>query len=248
MRIMKPCLFIRQLSLATITVIASMNPSMAQISTEATALATKVAQALAPASSLKVKAKHRIDPAIAPSKGLSEGPLQITVQRPNRCHVYQAAGDQTRELAFDGKTFVFINPVLKIHAVEPLRAATLDELGDRLDQRFGFRPPVLELLSADLPKQLFANATSASVTGREWIGWTRCERLHIEQEGLTGDLWVGTKDHLPRRLLLTFTGTAARPQWDIRVSDWELGAPVDERLFTKRPAADSQPTKLLKSR
>jgi len=85
------------------------------------------------------------------------------------------------------------------------------------------------------------------VTGTEWVGWTPCERLHFEQDGMTGDLWVGKKDRLPRRYRLTFTDFEGDPTWNIRFSKWELNMPVDESLFAKRPAADSSRVKMLKS-
>jgi hypothetical protein len=56
------------------------------------------------------------------------------------------------------------------------------------------------------------------------------------------------KDKLPRRYLLTFTGIEGSPTWDIKLSKWELNVPVDGRLFTKRPAADSNRITMLKSR
>jgi hypothetical protein len=65
---------------------------------------------------------------------------------------------------------------------------------------------------------------------------------------MTGDLWVGVKDGLPRRLLLTFTDTAGHPTWDIRLKKWELDPPVDHKLFSKRPATGSQKVPMLKGR
>ena len=58
----------------------------------------------------------------------------------------------------------------------------------------------------------------------------------------------GVKDKLPRRYLLTFTSLKGSPTWDIRLSKWELNGPVDERLFAKKPAADSHQIQMLKSR
>ena len=245
---MKSCSLKHLIQFSLLAVVVTTTAAAADISPEAVALAKAVADKLAPAKTIKLTATHKLDSAIGSNARLDKGPLNITVKRPNKCYVLQSAGEETRELAFDGKTFCLMHPVLKIHAIEPLKAASIEAFADQLDERFGFRPPVAELLASDLPKQLFANATSAKVTGREWSGWTRCERLHIEQEGLTGDLWIGVKDRLPHRMLLTFTGVKGSPKWDIRLSKWELNTAVDESLFSKRPAADSQKTKMLKSR
>jgi hypothetical protein len=116
-----------------------------------------------------------------------------------------------------------------------------------VDERFGFRPPVAELLANDMATQLFRDVTSARVVGKEMVGWTLCERLHFEQPGMTGDLWVGVKDKLPRRYLLTYTGINGNPAQDIRLNNWKLNVPVEGSLFAKRPAADSHRLQMFKS-
>lgn len=223
-------------------------PAQAGIEPEAKALAEAVAAKLQSSKTLRLTAKHTIDPALGVGSKLDKGPLEITVKRPNQFHVLQNAGDETRELAFDGKTLCVLHPQLKHHAIEPLKAKTIEQFADLVDAQFGFRPPVAELLSENMVEQLMLGVTSAKVTGTEWIGFTRCDRLHFEQDGMTGDLWVGKKDGLPRRYLLTYTDVQGQPTWDIRLSKWELNVPVNEALFIKQPAADSSRVKMLKSR
>ncbi len=129
-----------------------------------------------------------------------------------------------------------------------MKAGSIEQFADRADERFGFRPPVAELLAKDVAAQLFQNVTSARLMGTEVVGWTRCQRLHFEQPGIAGDLWVGVKDKLPRRYLLTFTGIAGQPAWDIRFSKWKLGGAVNEQLFSKRGTPDSIKVQMIKSR
>lgn len=241
---------LRNLIVPSVAVISGLAAPVAKAEVEpaAQALAKAVAAKLAAAQTIKLTAKHELDPALGVSAKLDRGPLNITVKRPNQCYVLQTAGDETRELAYDGKTFCLMHPILKFHGIETLKAGSIDQFADAMEARFGFRPPVAELLSADLATQLFLHVTSAKVTGTEWVGWTRCQRLHFEQDGMTGDLWVGKRDGLPRRYLLTFTGISGHPTWDVRLNKWELNAPVDDSLFSKRPAADSQKVQMLKSR
>jgi hypothetical protein len=220
----------------------------ADIEPAARALAKEVAARLEAAQTIRLTAKHDLDPALGVGSKLERGPLKITVKRPNQFHVIQEAGDDTREIAFNGREICVMHPAMKHHAIEPLKAASIEQFADAVDSRFGFRPPVAELLSSDLVSQLFLNVNSARLMGNVWVGWTRCEHLHFDQAGMSGDLWVGIKDKLPRRLMFTFTDQAGHPTWDIRLSKWELNTPVDESLFTKRPAADSTKVKMLKSR
>ena len=243
-----PSIHLKRWSLVLAVLALAIPAARAEIDPAARALAEAVAAKLAGAQTIQLTAKHKIAAAIGSNVKLDNGPLEITVKRPNQCHVMQPAGNETRELSYDGKTFCLMLPALKLHAIEALKAGNIEQFADAMDERFGFRPPVAELLAADMPKQLFLNVTSAKVTGTEWVGWTRCDRLHFEQAGMTGDLWVGKKDKLPRRYLLTFTGISGHPTWDIRLTEWKLNPSVSESLFTKRPSSDSQPVPLLKNR
>lgn len=234
--------------LAAAAVFSAAPQAQAEIQPAARDLAQAVAGKLGGAQTIRLTARHRLDPRLGVGAKIENGPLEITVQRPNRFYAIQPAGEQTREIAFDGRTLCLMHPRLKHHALEPLRAGTIEQFADRVDEHFGFRPPIAELLAKDAAAQLFRHVTTARVVGVESVGWVRCERLHFEQRGMTGDLWVGVKDKLPRRYLLTFTGVKGRPTWDIRLSKWELDGPVDARLFGKRPAADSHQIKMLKSR
>ena len=220
----------------------------AEIEPAARVLAQSVAQKLGSAQTIRLAATHTLDPRLGVGAKLEKGPIAITVKRPNQFYAVQQAGTETREIAYDGRTLCMMHPGLKHHALETLKAGSIEQFADRVDERFGFRPPVAELLAADLTSQLFLHVTTARVTGLEWVGFTRCERLHFEQDGMTGDLWVGKKDKLPRRYLLTFTNVPGNPTWDIKLTKWDLNVPVDESLFSKRPAADSQKLKMLKSR
>jgi hypothetical protein len=221
--------------------------AQAEIQPNARELAKSVAEKLASAQTVRLIAKHELDPRLGVGVGIEKGPLVITMKRPNKVHIVQKAGDETREIAFDGSALCVMHPILKHHALEPLKAASIEQLGDRMEERFGFRPPVAELLANDLAAHLFVNVTHAQMRDGGWVGWTRCDCLHLEQDGMIAELWVGKRDRLPRRLLLIFTSIPGNPAWNIRLSKWELNVPVDERLFSKRPAADSQKVPMLKS-
>ena len=223
----------------------SAHPSRAEIQPEATALAKAVGEELQAAQTIKLKAKHKLDPRLGVGAGIEKGPLQISVQRPNRFHAIQHAGDETREIAFNGTELCLMHPGLNHHALESLKAASVEQFADLVSERFGFRPPVAELLSSDVVAQLMLHVTSAKIMGTEWVGFTRCDRLHFEQEGMTSDLWVSKMDGLPRRYRLTFPGNLT---WDIRLTEWELNSPIDAALFSKRPSPDSHRVPMLKIR
>lgn len=240
-------LSIQKIALTLALAAISLPEAGAQITPEAKALADALSKKLGTAQTIQLTAKHKLDPSLGVGAKVENGPLLLTVKRPNLFYVIQPAGENTRELAYDGKMLCLMHPGLKHHALEPVKAASIEQFADRVDEHFGFRPPIAELLSSDVAGQLFVDVTSAKVMGHEKVGFTTCERLHFEQPGMTGDLWVGIKDGLPHRYLLTYTDKPGHPTWDIHLSKWELNEPVDESLFSKRPAADSQKIQMLKS-
>jgi hypothetical protein len=199
------------------------------------------------ARTIRLTARHQMDPALGVGAKFERGPVEFIVKRPNQFYTIQRAGQETREIAFDGASLCLMHPGLKHHALEPLKAASIEQFADQVDERFGFRPPVAELLASDSAAQMLRDVTSVAGAGVETVEGTRCERLHFEQEGMITDLWIGVTDHLPRRYLKTFTDMKGSPAWNILFSKWELNVPVDDSLFSKKPAPDSTRLQMLKS-
>lgn len=219
----------------------------AKMEPAALALLDSVSAKLGAAQTIQVEAVHQLDPALGLGLAIDKGRIELSVKRPNQFYAIQPAGRETREIAFDGRFLCVMHPGPKHHALEPLEASTIEQFAQRVDERFGFRPPVAELLANDMAKELLFEVTSAKLLGREWVGWTRCDHLRLDQEGMITELWVATDDRLPRRMRTTVTDIQGHPTWDIRFSDWKLNQPLDESLFTKRPAADSQKVPMIRS-
>lgn len=219
-----------------------------RVDSAATGVLRASAARLQAAKTIRVSARHQLDPALGLGTALDEGPLEISVQRPNRFHVIQPAGRETREIAYNGRELCVMHPELNHHALEPLRASNIEQFAHTMDERFGFRPPVAELLSEDMVDELMHEVSSAQITGTERVGGITCDRVHLWQNGMTTDLWIGREDKLPQRMFLTFTDLPGSPTWDIRFTHWELDAPVDSSLFSKRPAAGSFKVQMVRSR
>jgi len=221
--------------------------TLAKMEPAALALLNSVSAKLGGAQTIQVAAKHKLDPALGLGLRIDHGSIDLAVKRPNQFYAIQPAGNATVEIAYDGRLLCVMHPGPKHHALEPLEAKTIEQFAQLVDERFGFRPPVAELLAGDMAAELLIDVTSARLLDWERVGWTRCEHLRLDQEGMSIDLWVGAEDRLPRRMLTTVTDMPGHPTWDIRFSKWKLNEPLDESLFSKRPASDSQKVQMLKS-
>jgi hypothetical protein len=206
-----------------------------------------VSAKLGGAQTIQVEAEHKLDPALGLGLRIDHGRIKFAVKRPNQFYAIHPAGAETAEMAYDGSFLCVMHPGPKHHAIEPLKAETVEQFAQFVDERFGFRPPVADLLAGDMAAELLIDVTSARLLGRERVGWVRCDHLRLDQEGMTTDLWVSAEDRLPRRMLTTVTDMPGHPTWDIRFSKWKLNEPLDESLFSKRPASDSQKVQMLKS-
>lgn len=219
----------------------------AKMEPAALALLNTVSAKLGGAQTLQVEAEHRLDPKLGLDLRIDHGDIELAVKRPNQFYAIQSAGAETREVVFDGHILYVMHPGLKHHASEPLEAKTIEQFAQLAAERFGFRPPMADLLANNMAAELLFEVTSAQLLREEHVGWTRCEHLRLDQAGMTTDLWVGAEDRLPRRMLTTVTDMPGHPTWDIRFSKWKLNEPLDESLFAKRPAPDSQKVQMLKS-
>ncbi len=234
-------------ALTILPVVSSSAAPAAKLDPAAAGILRATEARLAAARTLQLTAKHQISPSIAVGK-LDQAPLAISVQRPNSFFARQGAVGKGRELAYNGTTLRLIQPAELIHAEGTIKTNTISGFADAADEKFGFRPPVAELLSADLVAQLSKHASRVFLVGKDSVGWSACHLIRVEQPGQTADLWISVKDLLPRRYRVTFTTLPGQPSWDTRFSKWILDAPVDTALFSKSPPIGSMQVQMLKAR
>ena len=249
------CLLVGALAIGTLTGCASKpaagaatKPPDAGVEPAARALLDAVSASLGSARTIGVEAEHKVEPPLGLGVALDHAPIEIAVRRPNQFYAIQRAGAETREIAYDGHFLCVMHPGPKHYALEPLEAKTIEQFAQLVDERFGFRPPVAELLANDMPAEMLSGVTVARVLGRERVAGTRCEHLRLDQKGMIVELWVGATDKLPRRMLTTCTDLSGHPTLDVRFSKWHLNEPVDTSLFSKRPAADWVKVQMLKNK
>ena len=178
----------------------------------------------------------------------NDGPVSVTFERPNRFLAHQGTGSVEKVLAYDGTALRFLMPGVLLHAEQTLKAADTSALADAMLARFGFRPPLAELLAPDLVKEMAREGATITMGKTKCVGWTKCRHLIITQPGQTTEIWVGMKDSLPRRYRITFDDGAGQSWMDTRFKKWKFGVPTTPEQFRPAPAAGSYAVNLLKSR
>jgi hypothetical protein len=220
----------------------------AGVESAARELLEAVSGKLCRAGTVQVEAEQKVQPPLGLGVAMDRAPIQITVQRPNRLYAIQPAGAETREIVYDGHSLCVMHPGPKHYAQESLEAGSIEQFAQLVDERFGFRPPLAELLANDMPAEMLDGVTSARVMRREQVAAVACQHLRLDQPGMTVELWVGVDDQLPQRMLTTCTRLPGKPTWDLHFTRWKLDGAIDQGLFAKRPAADWVRVQMLKSR
>jgi hypothetical protein len=176
-----------------------------------------------------------------------DGAVTVIVERPNRFLARQGIGSGEKIIAYDGTTMRFQLPGVKLHYEGKLNAPDSPAVADTMQERFGFRPPLAELLAPDLVKEMAREGATIRLGKAQSVGWTKCHRIVITQPGQTTEIWVGVKDSLPRRYRLTFGDPTSTEWMDTRFKKWRFGVPTATEIFRPAPVLGSHPVQLLRS-
>ena len=117
----------------------------------------------------------------------------------------------------------------------PMRTS-IDGLVDRIGSEYGFIPPLAEFTLTDVYADIHHKSQSVASLGRKYLpadfSAERC-RMQLRRpqwQSAQAELWVGVKDQLPQKLIVTFKNRAGHPEMVTNFTDWNLEA--------KPPAAD----------
>jgi hypothetical protein len=197
---------------------------------------------LAAAKTFRFSATREIDGALL---GLDSGPLKarvaVLVQRPDRFAAVAEGKGGRREFIADGRALTLFEARPNFYSVVPM-PATLDLLIARLDEKFGFTPPLAEFALSNPYRELRKDATTVTWLGRATVGGgflglggVLCDRLSLQGPHADAELWIGVRDHLPRKLVATFKTFAEKPRLRVTFHHWDLAAKATPADFTFTP-------------
>ena len=158
---------------------------------------------------------HRVDFDVSAS---------VTVSRPNKLRA-ERTGDLIDQIFFyDGKTLTLYNPSDKVYATEPA-PATIEEMLDFARESLGLLLPVADLVYRNAFPLLMQDVTLAAVVGKAVIGGVKCDHLLFSRPGVDFQVWVADGGRpLPRKYVVTDTGTPALLSITTVLSDWNVGS------------------------
>jgi len=208
---------------------------------DAKAVLDQASKTLAAAQSFSFRVQRDVPTQIAEASGMAEkADIRVAAVRPNRLHAIRMREGSESNFYYDGSKITKYDAGSNTYATAPA-AATIDGMIDQLSAQWGIRPPLAGLLVSHPFETVTRTAQSGKLVGEESIANEPCHRLTFTGSGVIRDLWISTKDHLPRRFDVTITELKGSPRGVTTISDWNLDAQFPSDHFkAKVPSGATQ--------
>jgi len=174
-----------------------------------------------------------ITPDVQKLQFTSSGKLQMS--RPDKISAARTGGYADVEFVFDGKTAtVYAKNINKFAQVDA--SGTVDQLIDRLREKFSVALPGADLLMANVYDTLMSDVISGAHIGEGVIGGVECEHLAFRGQDTDWQIWIQKGDRpIPRQYVITSKAVAAAPQYTVVIRDWKTDQ--QDTNFTFAPPA-----------
>ena len=226
------------LLLSTFVIIVALSSACSRAPENATAvnndpdqILRQMSQKLGQAKTLSFKVERKLDAALVEGRDIAENALiEISVSRPNKFVAKSDSKDNVRHLYFDGQNVSIYDETMKLYATVPV-PGSIDEVVAKVDEKYGFTPPLVEFILSDSYGALGRHINSKSYNGKESVDGVECHRVKLGGEVADSELWIGTADLLPRRLVAAFKDREGSPKLEANFSSWDLAAAHDDKIF-----------------
>jgi hypothetical protein len=194
-------------------------------------LLRQMSEKLAQARNLTFKVNRKLDAALVEGLNVAESAqIEISVSRPGKFLAKSDSTNNVRHVFFDGQNLSIYDETMKLYATVPV-AGTIDEFVAKVDEKYGFTPPLAEFILSDPYQALSGQIKSKSYKGTESVAGVECHHLTLGGDVADSELWIGTADLLPRRLVATFKDREGSPQLQAEFSSWNLTPTLDDKIF-----------------
>jgi hypothetical protein len=211
---------------------------------EARRVLVEMTQRIAGLREFTVEARRHMDPALTPGMEAAEDArIEVQVQRPDKLHATIRAGKDVRHVFYDGATLTVLDEAKNVYAQTPVKG-TIDDMVRHLDERFGFTPPLAELVTNDPHSFIRDQVKTARLGEARAIDGRQCRRLDLAGDLARADLWVAEDGRLPCRLEATFTGIEGAPKLNVEFGKWTVDADIPDSAFVFRPPEGARKIKM----
>ncbi len=165
----------------------------------------------------------------------------VILSRPNKLRAERKGDLISQIFYYNGKTLTLYNPSDKVYATEPA-PGTIEEMLNFARESLGLVIPTADLVYRNAFPLLMQDVTVAVVVGKAVIGGVKCDHLLFSRPGVDFQVWVADSGRpLPRKYVITDTGTPARLSITTVMSDWNVAPAAADARFTFVPPKGAKP-------
>lgn len=156
----------------------------------------------------------------------------VAVQRPNKLRVLTPGDGPAQQFFYDGKTVTAYAPGDDVVATATA-VGTIDEILRQAYHEADIYFPFTDAIVADPWADLSDGLKVAFYVGQsQVVGGTATDIVAIGNDRIFAQLWIGTKDKLPRRVRAIYLDDPARLRHEVALSHWRVDAPMSTATFT----------------
>jgi len=165
---------------------------------------------------------------------------EVTMQRPDKLRVITLGDGPPSEFYYDGKLMMAFAPAENLVAVADAPPTLDGALKAAYDEALIYFP-FDDVIVADPYKDLADGLKHAFYIGQSGVvGGTTTDMVAYVTGNVFVQAWIGTEDHLPRRLYAIFLNDPARLRHVLELSNWELNGAVPADAFGSVKAANAK--------
>ena len=200
---------------------------------------------LAEAKKLSFKVERQLDAALVDGRNVPENAqIEFSVSRPNKFLAKSNSKDNMRSVFFDGQNLTIYDQTMNLYATVPVQGS-IDEVVAKVDEKFGFTPPLVEFILSDPYGTLGPRIKSKDYKGKETIAGVECHHLSLGSDVADSEVWIGAADLLPHKLVATFKNREGNPKLQADFSSWNLTATLDESIFAFAAPKDAEKVEMV---
>ncbi len=161
----------------------------------------------------------------------------VVLQRPNKLKIITPGDGPAHEFYYDGKAIVTYAPAEDLAAfadAPPTITGALKFAFDTASIYFPFTDLIVDdpydMIASDMQLAFYIGQSNV-------VGGTTTDMIAYANEGVFVQAWIGTEDHLPRRMRAVFADDPLRLRHQVEFSDWQLNGIAKGESFASDKAA-----------
>lgn len=164
---------------------------------------------------------------------------EVLMQRPDRLRIVTLGDGPVAEYYYDGKTLTAYAPAEKLVAVAPA-PPSIDAMLENAFKNAAIYFPFADVIGSDPYKIIGEDLTKAFYVGQsKVVDGIGTDVVALVSDEMFMQLWVGSDDHLPRRMRVVFRGDPLRLRHEVSLSNWKLDPVVAADAFASLNAQNA---------